>query len=138
MMKSALRLSFLFVSTTALLAQSSPADRILGDWWTPNHESTVQIVKCGNAFCGSIKSMQAPKNDAHNPDSSLRGRPLVGTQIMKDFQYSGSDTWSGGTLYAPARGKTVNPELVLSAPDTLDIKVKAGMMSKTVMWTRAK
>jgi uncharacterized protein (DUF2147 family) len=138
MMKIALRLSFLFISTTAIFAQSSPADRILGDWFTPNQESTIEIVKCGNAYCGSIKSMQTPKNDAHNPDSSLRDRPLVGMQIMKDFQYSGSDTWSGGTLYAPARGKTVNPDLVLSAPDTLDIKVKAGLMSKTVTWTRAK
>jgi uncharacterized protein (DUF2147 family) len=140
-MKNALRLLLLFISTTALFAQSSPADRILGDWLTPNQESTIEIVKCGDAYCGSIKSMQSPKNDAHNPDSSLRDRPLIGAQILKGFQYSGSDTWSGGALYAPARGKTVNPDLVLSAPDTLDIKVKAGkisMMSKTVTWTRAK
>jgi uncharacterized protein (DUF2147 family) len=144
MMKNALKLFLLFTSTTVLFAQSSAADRILGDWLTPNQESTIEIVKCGDSYCGSIKSMQKPKNDAHNPDSSLRGRPLVGAQIMKGFQYSGSDTWSGGAIYAPARGKTVNPDLVLSTPATLDIKVKAdkigkiSMMSKTVTWTRAK
>ncbi len=138
MMKTTLRLFLFFASTTALFAQPSPADRILGDWLTPNRESTIEIVKCGDAYCGSIKSMQKPANDAHNPESSLRGRPLVGAQIMKGFQYSGSDTWSGGALYAPARGKTVNPDLVLTTPDTIDIKVKAGIMSKTVTWTRAK
>jgi uncharacterized protein (DUF2147 family) len=137
-MKTVLKLVLLLVSTTALFAQSSPADRILGDWLTPNQESTIEIVKCGDAYCGSIKSMRRPSNDAHNPDSSLRDRPLVGAQVMKDFQYSGSDTWSGGAIYAPARGKTVYPDLVLGTPDTLDIKVKAKMMSKTVTWTRIK
>ncbi len=137
-MKTALKLLLLFASTASLFAQSSPADRILGDWLTPNQESTIEIVKCGDAYCGAIKSMQTPKNDAHNPDKSMRTRPLVGAQIMRGFQYSGSDTWSGGTFYAPARGKTVTPDLVLSSPDTLNIKVKAGMMSKTVTWTRTK
>jgi uncharacterized protein (DUF2147 family) len=137
-MKSLLKILLLFTATTALFAQSSPADRILGIWSTPNNESTVEIVKCGEAYCGSIKSMTTPKNDAHNSDASLRGRPLVGAQIMTGFLYSGSDTWSGGTLYAPARGKNLSPDLVLSGPDTLDIKVKMGMMSKTVSWTRSK
>ena len=136
MIKAALKLLLVVTSTTALLAQSSPADRILGTWVTPNQESTVEIVKCGDAYCGSIKSMKTPKNDARNPEASLRSRPLVGVQILAGFLYAGSDTWSGGTLYAPARGKNVNPDLTLNTPNTLDIKVKAGMMSKTVTWTR--
>jgi uncharacterized protein (DUF2147 family) len=138
MIKAALKLLLLFAATASLFAQSAPGNRILGSWLTPNQGSTVEIVKCGNAYCGSIKSMTTPKNDEHNADSSLRGRPLIGAQIMTGFLYAGSDTWNGGTLYAPARGKSVSPDLVLTAPDKMEIKVKAGMMSKTVIWTRAK
>jgi uncharacterized protein (DUF2147 family) len=137
-MKSLLELALVFGSATALLAQSSPADRILGAWSTPKQESTVEIVKCGNAYCGSIQSMKTPRNDEHNADPSLRSRPLVGAQIMTGFQYAGSNTWNGGALYAPARGKNISPDMVLTTPDSLDIKVKMGLISKTVTWKRAK
>ncbi len=137
-MKTLLKLTLLFISTTALFAQSSPADRILGTWSTPKQESTVEIVKCGEAYCGSIQSMKTPTNDEHNSDPSLRSRPLVGAQIMTGFQYAGSNTWNGGALYAPKRGKNISPDLVLTAPDSLDIKVKMGMISKTVTWKREK
>jgi uncharacterized protein (DUF2147 family) len=138
MMKAILKSLLLFVSTTALFAQSSPADRILGTWSTPKQESTIQIVKCGDAFCGSIQSMKTPANDEHNSDPTLRSRPLVGAQIMTGFQYAGSNTWNGGALYAPRSGKNVSPDLVLTTPDSLDIKVKMGLMSKTVTWKRDK
>jgi uncharacterized protein (DUF2147 family) len=137
-MKTLLKLVPLVISTTALFAQSSPADRILGAWSTPKQESTVEIVKCGPAYCGSIQSMKTPRNDEHNADPSLRSRPLVGAQIMTGFQYAGSDTWNGGALYAPRNGKNISPNIVLTTPDTLDIKVKMGMMGKTVTWKREK
>ncbi len=138
MMKAVLKSLLLFVSSTALFAQSSPADRILGTWSTPKQESTIQIVKCGDAYCGSIQSMKTPANDEHNSDPTLRSRPLVGAQIMTGFQYAGSNTWNGGALYAPRSGKNISPDLVLTTPDSLDIKVKMGLMSKTVTWKRDK
>lgn len=137
-MKTLLKLTLLFASATALFAQSSPADRILGAWSTPKQESTVQIVKCGDAYCGSIQSMKTPTNDEHNADPSLRSRPLVGAQIMTGFQYAGSNTWNGGALYAPRGGKNISPDIVLTTPDSLDIKIKKGLMSKSVTWKREK
>jgi uncharacterized protein (DUF2147 family) len=138
MMKAALKILLFFVATTTLFAQSSAADSILGTWSTPKQESTVQIVKCGEAYCGSIQSMKTPANDEHNSDPTLRSRPLVGAQIMTGFQYAGSNTWNGGALYAPRRGKNISPDLVLTTSDSLDVKVKMGIMSKTVTWTRTK
>lgn len=121
-----------------LLAQVSPGDRLLGIWRTPNGESTIEIVKCGEAYCGTIKSMAKPMNDAHNPDAAQRSRPLVGLQILKGFTYAGTESWSGGTLYGPERGKEVSPKLVLAGPDALEIRVSAGIVKKTVTWTRQK
>ena len=128
----------LFFAVSGLIRAQSGGDRILGTWNTPNGESKIEIVKCGDAYCGCIKSMSKPMNDEHNPDASLRARSLVGLQILKGFKYSGSDTWSGGALYGPERGKEVSPKLVLTSADSLDIKVTAGVARKTINWSREK
>ncbi len=127
----------LFLAAVAAYGQT-PAERIVGTWVTPNGGSKIEVVKCGAAYCGSIKWMKTPKNDANNPDAGLRKRSLVGVQILTGFTYAGNDTWSGGTLYGPERGKEVSPKLVLSAPATLDVKVSVGMVKKTVIWSREK
>ncbi len=139
-MKKALKLkiAFLILAAGAAYAQPTAGDRILGTWLTPNGESKIEVVKCGEAYCGSIKSMKTPHTDEHNPDASLRQRSLVGVQILSGFKYDGTDSWTGGTLYGPERGKNVSPTLTLSGPDTLDIKVNAGMVHKTINWTREK
>jgi uncharacterized protein (DUF2147 family) len=138
-MKTTLKiLLLLLLSTATLHAQTASADGILGIWFTPNETSEIAIVKCGEAYCGSIKSLKNPKNDEKNPDPSLRSRALVGVQVLTNFRYTGSNMWSGGTLYGPERGKEFPATLVLASPDSLDIKVKAGMMSKTITWTREK
>lgn len=131
-------LALLLAPIGLLFPQSQPpaADRIVGTWTAPNGESKIEIAKCGGAYCGSIKAMKTPKLDARNPDASLRSRSLVGAQILRGFQYAGADTWNGGTLYAPERGREVSPKLVLTGPDTLEIKVSAGLARKTVVWKR--
>ncbi len=126
------------LATTAAQGEPSAADRIVGRWVTPNQESKIEIVKCGDGYCGSIQWMMNPKQDANNPDPSLRTRPLVGVQIMRGFRHAGADTWDGGTLYGPQRGKEVPAKLVLAGTDALDIKVSAGVVRKTVRWTRDK
>lgn len=128
----------LIAATATLNAQPAGGDRILGTWVTPNGASTIEIVKCGDAYCGSIKSMSKPANDEHNPDASLRKRPLLGVRILNGFKYEGADTWSGGTLYGPERGKEVSSKLVLTSAGSLEIKVNAGMAHKTITWTREK
>lgn len=134
-----MKASFLLIfGLGGVLMAQSEGDRILGTWNTPNGESKIEIGRCGVAYCGSIKSMNKPKNDEHNPDTALRKRSLVGLQILKDFKYSGSNTWSDGTLYGPERGKEVTPKIVLTNADSLDIKVTVGMARKTITWTRVK
>ena len=125
------------VGVVGAFAQS-PGDRILGLWKTPTGDSTIEVSKCGELFCGAIQSMPKPMNDVHNADASLRGRPLLGLQILKGFRYDGADTWSGGTLYGPERGKEVSPKLVLADAGSLEIRVSLGIARKTIVWTRAK
>jgi uncharacterized protein (DUF2147 family) len=134
-MKSTLLLVLAFAGL--LLAQPD-GNQILGIWNTDDGDSKIEIVKCGDNYCGSIKSMKAPRNDERNSNASLRNRPLVGVQILTGFKYAGSNSWTGGTLYAPKRGKAMSAKLKLSTQDSLDITVSAGVSSRTITWTRDK
>ncbi len=123
----------------AMLAQSQAADRILGTWNTPNGESKIEMSRCAEAYCGTIKALaKSSATDEHNADASRRSRSLLGLQILKGFRFDAPDTWTGGTLYAPERGRDFTPKLVLTGRDTLEVRVAVGVVRKTVVWTRAK
>lgn len=134
-MKSKLLLALAFAGT---LSAQPDGNQILGIWNTDDGDSKIEIVKCGDNYCGSIKSMNNPRNDERNSDASLRNRPLVGLQVLTGFKYAGSNSWTGGTLYAPKRGTAMPAKLKLSTQDSLDITVSAGMARRTVTWTRDK
>lgn len=123
-----------------LLAAAPPlpgaaADSIVGTW-SAEGRSRIQIVRCGDRYCGAIVWMKQPRNDTRNEDPALRGRPLVGARIMNDFRFDGANSWSGGKLYAVERGKTVDAKLVLVRDDSLEIHVSIGVLNRTVTWTR--
>ncbi len=134
-MKSKLLLGLAFAGI--LLAQPD-GNQILGVWNTDDGDSKIEIVKCGDNYCGSIKSMTNPRNDERNSNASLRNRPMVGLQVLTGFKYAGSNSWTGGTLYAPKRGRTMSAKLKLRTQDSLDIMVSAGMANRTITWTRDK
>ena len=134
-MKSKLLLGLAFAGI--LLAQPD-GNQILGVWNTDDGDSKIEIVKCGENYCGSIKSMSTPRHDERNSNASLRNRPLVGVQVLTGFKYAGSNSWTGGTLYAPQRGRTMSAKLKLRPQDSLDIMVSAGMANRTITWTRDK
>jgi len=118
-------------------AQASGPEQILGMWLTPNGESRIKISKCGELYCGTIAWMRNPKNDVNNSDPALKGRPLTGVQIASGFRFDGGNSFSGGKLYGPERGKTVEAKIVVNG-DSIDVKVSVGVVKKTVTWTREK
>lgn len=118
----------------ACLAMAGEGDAMLGTWVTSGGLSKVEITKCGSRYCGTIQWMKTPKNDANNADATLRGRPLVGAQILTGFGADGM----GGKIYAPERGKLMDAKLVVVGGDSLEVRVSAGMIKKTVAWTRVR
>jgi uncharacterized protein (DUF2147 family) len=113
-------------------ASAAEGDRLLGTWLTPGALSRVEITKCGSRYCGVITWLKTPKADAKNPDPSLRGRPLPGAQILSGFAPDGT----GGKVYSPERGSSYDAKLVLVEATTLEIRVSAGFIRKTVAWKR--
>ena len=122
------------------------ADAIVGTWLTEDGSSKVQVA-AGRAADGSsvyngkvvwLKEPQRdgkPLLDAHNADAAQRVRPIMGLEILSGFK-AVPGGWGGGSVYSPRAGKSFPAELSLQADGRLQLKVQAGLLSRTDYWTR--
>jgi uncharacterized protein (DUF2147 family) len=111
-MRAGLALALFLLSAAPAFAQPLTPE---GVWQAgDNGESKIQIEPCGDALCGRIVWMVAPKDvggqmkvDANNPEPALRSQPLLGLMILSDLRPSASkrNQWEG-MIYNPEDGKT--------------------------------
>ncbi len=129
-----------------LPAAAAPPDAIVGSWLTDDGASKVEVKPATAAdgstvYNGMLVWLKEPQRDgkpvldANNADAALRSRALLGIPILSGFK-ADAGGWSGGTVYAPRAGKRFPAELSLAADGRLELKVKAGLLSKTDYWTR--
>jgi uncharacterized protein (DUF2147 family) len=141
-------LFFLFItlSSLSLSAQNNP-DAVVGTWYNGSKESRIEIYKCGDKYCGKIAWLKEPnyedgkpKVDKNNPDDKLKGRPIMGMVLMKDFEYDAKNVWDDGEIYDPKSGKTYSCKMTLTDPDHLEVRGYVGisLIGRTDKWTRAK
>jgi len=129
------------VVASASHGQGKPEDAILGAWDDHDQGALIEVFRCGELTCGKIVGLHdpdtdgKPKLDANNPDKDLRSRPIIGLQVLTGFKYGGNNTWTGGSVYSPERGKTYSATLMLVG-DRLDVKVSVWPIHKTVEWIR--
>ena len=121
-------------------------DGLVGTWLTEDGGSKVQVV-AGRAadgstvYNGKVMWLKEPQRDgkalldAHNADAVLRDRPIMGLEILSGFK-AVPGGWGGGSVYSPRAGKSFPAELALQADGRLQLKVKAGLLSRTDYWTR--
>lgn len=141
-------LSLAFAMLTMQAGQAAaPQDAILGTWLTEDGQSKVDVVSDkaadgGTVFSGKVTWLKEPTrdgesvHDANNENAALRERPILGLEILSGFKSTGPATWAGGELYAPRNGKSFPAVLTLATDGRLQVKVSAGIVSKTVYWTR--
>ena len=115
-----------------------------GIWITADGESLVEIRMQDGLPSGFVAgSLNDPENqgppefDEKNPDPALRGRPMLGMQIMHSFRPSGRNDWKG-RVYDPSSGKTYKCKLRFVDANTLKIRGYIGipLLGKTQVWTR--
>lgn len=128
------KLSLLFVFAVCTLAAfAQKKDDILGKWANPSGEGHIEIYKKGEKFFGKLAWIKEPnddagkpKTDAKNPEANLRGKALLGLEILKNFEFEGGK-WTDGTIYDPKTGKTYSCNLTLKDNNTLNIRGYIGI-----------
>ncbi|MGU3537819.1 DUF2147 domain-containing protein [Methylobacterium sp. A54F] len=100
-------------------AQAQKGGDPAGLWLTETGDSKVRLARCGAGYCGTIASTSGKGLDSNNPDPNLRGRSVVGVQIVNAARQT-ADGYEG-TLYNPKDGKTYSGTLKLTGPATLEV-----------------
>jgi len=116
----------LFIVTMAkgLFAQAPvKSDAIIGVFTNTDGDRKMEIYKDNGQYFGKLVSTST-------------GEVKAGTVVLKDFIYIG-DKWEG-KIYVPEKNSDFNATLELTNPQTLKIKVKVGIISKTKIWTRVR
>ncbi len=129
-----------FVLSAAASAQSE----ILGRWVPPEQDSVVEIYPCGEQLCGRITDLDEPladgrpKVDINNREESLRGRPILGMELLAGFVRKGPGDFRDGHIYNPRDGKLYKAVLTLLEDGTLKLRGYVGVpaLGKTQIWTR--
>lgn len=140
---------FLFITLVCIsqlvFAAFNPDD-ILGVWKDGKGKGHVQIFKQDGKYYGKVIWLSNPKDvngkpklDKHNPNTSLRDKPLIGLTMLKNFKYDDNE-WSGGQIYNPSDGKEYKAFMKLMDPNTLSVRGYVGisLFGKTDTWIRVK
>ncbi len=135
-------------------AGAQSPDAVLGKWWNEEKDAQVEIYSCEGKYCGKIVMLKEPnypaddpkgmagkpKVDRENPEADMRGRPLLGMNLVWGFTPAGENVWEGGLIYNPREGKTYKCKLTLESPDRLKVRgfIGISLIGKTNVWTRVK
>jgi len=143
-MMKRLTLSMAMLLFFVLSVSAQNADAIIGKWLNPSGEGQVEIYKKGNKFFGKLAWIKfpndasgKPKTDAKNPEETLRSRPELGLELLKDFTFNGENVYEGGTIYDPKSGKTYSCKMTI---DGKKLKIRGyvgiSLFGRTEEWTR--
>ena len=120
------------------------AQDVVGKWKLADGSAIVEVYKNGDAFNGKIVWLNEPNGpdgkpatDRNNPDAALRGRQLMGLNMLSGLKAANGE-YTGGKIYDPGNGKTYNCSMkvegkVLKVRGSLD---KKGLLGRTMDWFR--
>jgi uncharacterized protein (DUF2147 family) len=130
----------------ALSFQAAAQSDVLGRWVPPQQDSVVEIYTCGEEVCGRVIELNEPldedgnpKVDRNNRDDSLRGRPILGMELLRGFTQKKPGTYRGGNIYNPRDGKLYKAVLTLMDDGTLKVRGYVGLpaLGQTQFWIRS-
>jgi uncharacterized protein (DUF2147 family) len=120
-------------------AAAQKAEDAFGVWLNPDNGSNIELYKCGGDLCAKLtKVTDGQKTDDKNPDAAKKNRPIIGLVIMENAKKSGDNKWAG-SLYNRENGKTYSGTITVKTKEAIDLSgCVAGILCRTVTWTRVK
>ncbi|WP_461790208.1 DUF2147 domain-containing protein [Pedobacter sp.] len=144
MLRKSTFLVLLLLGSIQLFAQKK--DDILGKWVNPSGEGQIEIYKKGDKYFGKLAWIKEPNNangkpktDEKNPNESLRNKPILGLEILKNFEFN-DGKWEDGTIYDPKSGKTYSCKMTIKDQNLLNIRgyIGVSLIGRTEVWKRVK
>lgn len=126
---------------TILVAQTQKADDIIGTYMTDKNEGMVEITKREGKYFGKLLWTKTPgKLDDKNPDPKQKTEKLAGKEILKSFDFDGTDLWHNGTIYDPKNGKTYNCKINRDEKGNLNVRgfIGVSLLGRTTLWIKVK
>ena len=123
---------------TLLATAAQAAAPITGRWVTESKDGVVEIYQCGATVCGKLAKFLVPppngvgQKDINNPNKALRGRTLLGMNILTGFKEAG-DQWKG-QIYDPKSGKTYRSVVYRGKSGNLVVKGCIGPFCQAQSW----
>lgn len=123
-------------------AAAGNADTVLGRWRAESKNAVVEIARCGGSICGKLTGSDGLRAnpemlDTKNKDPKLKGRRVLGLEMIGGPFTFADGAWSGGTVYNPEDGGTY--KATLTNPDNEHLRLKGCIvwpLCKTQTWTR--
>jgi uncharacterized protein (DUF2147 family) len=141
-----MRIALLAALATLTAGPAFAADPIEGLWLIQTGRAKVLIAPCEGQpakLCGHIIWLKTlvdedgkPRRDRENPNPARRGDPLMGLQMIRDFNQLAPGRWTGGKVYDPNTGKTYDSRMRLNPDGTLKLEGCVLALCRTQTWTR--
>jgi len=106
---------------TAAYAQNN-ADGILGKWANEDNTRVIEFVKSGTGYEAVIRQA---------PDPGMVGKKQLTGVLYNNGSYAGN-------VLLPKKGKSFPCTLTFKADSTLELRARAGFISKQQVWARVK
>ena len=137
------------LAVLVLAPGASRAEDPTGLWWADGGAAQVAIMRCDEALCGKVVWLRSPFDlngcplrDEKNPDPELRGRDVLGLQLLHGLRPSDAyaEEWKGGRIYDPGAGRTYRAVLRMDGPDRLKLRGYLGirLLGRTTDWIRVR
>lgn len=134
-------LSLFFLTLIPVVATASPADSLIGKWYTENRRGIMEFYLKGDEL--RARTFPIKKDDmldVKNPVDSLRSRKVAGLTIVYGLKYNPSNKkWENGRVYNPENGKTYYCWCRFE-DGNIQFRgfLKVEILGKTELWTRIK
>ncbi|RYG12893.1 MAG: DUF2147 domain-containing protein [Chitinophagaceae bacterium] len=136
----------LFLTFCMGTAFAQNKDAVVGKWLSASGEGQIEIYKRADKYFGKLSWIKEPndengkpKVDSKNPNPSLKAKPILGLELLKDFIFE-DGKWTDGTIYDPKTGKTYSCNLTLKENGQLTIRGYIGisLIGRSETWKRVK
>ena len=122
----------------AITSLTTNAQSVIGRWLTEEGDAQVEIYEKDGKVNGKVVWLQQGPDtkDSKNPDAKLRGRKLMGVDLLSGLTKKG-DKYEGGKVYDPKSGKSYKCAIWLDGND-LKVRGYLGPFRETQTWKRKK